>query len=254
MHSQKYRNPRPFKSQRVLVVGGGASGKDIAVEIATTAEHVYYSQHRRGFSSEATIPNNFILIPGTSSIHKDGSVLLDNGNRLLVDSVVLCTGYKYDFPFLSEDCRVRVSSHRVQPLYKHIFNIHNPSMAFIGLNLRILPLLNLDTQLKLVCAVYSGSVILPDKDAMMEDEERDFQERLRSGLLPKDAHFLGGKQWQYCKTLAEIGHFDCHDDILEKICTHVRSMRTNEVATYKNYNCVIVDKEKGLFDFIPVTQ
>ena len=127
-------------------------------------------------------------------------------------------------------------------------------MAFVGLNLQIIPSLNFDTQLKLVCAVFSGSIILPDKDAMMEDEEHDFQERLRSGLLPKDAHLLGDNQWQYCKSLAEIGHFDCHDDILEKIYTRVGSMRKGGMASYKDYNCVIVDKEKGLFDFIPVTQ
>ncbi len=256
MHSQQYRNPKPFKSQRVLVVGGGYSGIDIAFEIATTAEHVYFSQRRRGLSSEDAIPKNFILAPRTSCIDKDGSVLLDNGNRLLVDSIVLCTGYQYDFPFLSEDCRVRVSSHRVQPLYKHIFNIHNPSMAFIGLNLQTLQLLIFDTQMKLVCAVYSGSVILPAKDAMMEDEEHDFQERLRSGLLPKDVHVLGDDTWQYCKNLAEIGRFDCHDDLLihEKVYAHVASMRNNEVATYRNYNYVIVDKEKGLFDFVSVTQ
>ena len=254
MHSQKYRNPKPFESQNVLVVGGGASGRDIAVEIATTAKQVFLSQKRAKMIVSASVPSNLKLSPGTSCIDKDGLVLFDNGDRLRVDAIVLCTGYEYDFPFLSKECGVSVTDHRVQPLYKHIFNIQHPSMIFLGLNLKILPLLNFDVQTKLVCAVLSGSIKLPDKDAMMEDEERDFQERLRNGLLPRDAHFLGGSQFQYYKTLAEIGEFDCYEEILEKIYTHVGHLRTSEAANYKNYNCVIIDRQKGTFDLIPIIQ
>ena len=41
-------------------------------------------------------------------------------------------GYEYSFPFLTAGCGVGVTSRRVGPLYKHLLNIHHPSMAFIG--------------------------------------------------------------------------------------------------------------------------
>jgi putative flavoprotein involved in K+ transport len=40
MHASAYRNAEPFKGQRVLVIGGGNSGADIAVELAEQATFV----------------------------------------------------------------------------------------------------------------------------------------------------------------------------------------------------------------------
>jgi cation diffusion facilitator CzcD-associated flavoprotein CzcO len=44
LHASEYRNPRPFEGKRVLVVGPGSSGKDIAVDlISARAEQVWLS-------------------------------------------------------------------------------------------------------------------------------------------------------------------------------------------------------------------
>ena len=37
----KHRKPEQFESQRVLILGGGASGTDIAVEVAGKASKVF---------------------------------------------------------------------------------------------------------------------------------------------------------------------------------------------------------------------
>jgi cation diffusion facilitator CzcD-associated flavoprotein CzcO len=48
LHSQDYKVPEPFRGRRVLVVGAGNSGCDIAVELATVAAKVFHST-RRGY-------------------------------------------------------------------------------------------------------------------------------------------------------------------------------------------------------------
>jgi cation diffusion facilitator CzcD-associated flavoprotein CzcO len=48
LHSHAYREPEPFRGQRVLVVGAGNSGCDIAVELAGVAARVFHST-RRGY-------------------------------------------------------------------------------------------------------------------------------------------------------------------------------------------------------------
>jgi len=48
LHSHAYREPEPFRGQRVLVVGAGNSGCDIAVELAAVAARVLHST-RRGY-------------------------------------------------------------------------------------------------------------------------------------------------------------------------------------------------------------
>lgn len=42
-------------------------------------------------------------------------------------------GYNYSYPFLSIGTGIHVEDNFVQPLFKHIFNIEHPTMAFIGL-------------------------------------------------------------------------------------------------------------------------
>ena len=41
MYVFKHRKPEQFESQRVLILGGGASGTDIAVEVAGKASKVF---------------------------------------------------------------------------------------------------------------------------------------------------------------------------------------------------------------------
>jgi cation diffusion facilitator CzcD-associated flavoprotein CzcO len=48
VHSHDYKVPEPFRDRRVLVVGAGNSGCDIAVELAGVASRVFHST-RRGY-------------------------------------------------------------------------------------------------------------------------------------------------------------------------------------------------------------
>jgi cation diffusion facilitator CzcD-associated flavoprotein CzcO len=59
MHSVRYREPREFSGKRVLVVGGGNSGCDIACDAALYAERAFISL-RRGYHF---IPKYFFGIP-----------------------------------------------------------------------------------------------------------------------------------------------------------------------------------------------
>jgi len=47
MHSIWYRNPSKYKGKKVLVVGGGSSGRDISREVSTEADETLWSV--RGF-------------------------------------------------------------------------------------------------------------------------------------------------------------------------------------------------------------
>ncbi|SHF84145.1 Predicted flavoprotein CzcO associated with the cation diffusion facilitator CzcD [Streptoalloteichus hindustanus] len=59
MHSVDYRDDRIFRGRRVLVVGGGNSGVDIACDAATTADRTLWSV-RRGYR---VIPKHLFGIP-----------------------------------------------------------------------------------------------------------------------------------------------------------------------------------------------
>jgi cation diffusion facilitator CzcD-associated flavoprotein CzcO len=63
LHTSEYRNPRPFEGQRVLVVGPGSSGMEIALELAESrAERVWLS---------VRTPPNILLRQGPGPVPGD---------------------------------------------------------------------------------------------------------------------------------------------------------------------------------------
>lgn len=94
-----------------------------------------------------------------------------------MDAIIFCTGYRYDFPFLSPSCRVFLHPDQarralrlgdeteeemeaaeeqgmsVWPLYEHVIHVEHPSLAFIGLNWKVLPFACFETQTRFVLAL-----------------------------------------------------------------------------------------------------
>lgn len=50
----------------------------------------------------------------------------------LIVPLNLTQGYQFTFPFLSDECGLRVDDSYVHPLYKHCINAEHPTMALIG--------------------------------------------------------------------------------------------------------------------------
>jgi Flavin-binding monooxygenase-like len=100
-----------------------------------------------------------------------------DGSTAEVDTVIMCTGYDYSFPFLESACSSSSSSSsrnsdtkldlswsdkHVQPLYQQIFHAQRIDLSFIGLPHSVVPFPLFELQAKLVAAVYTGAVQLPD--------------------------------------------------------------------------------------------
>ncbi|OQV20571.1 putative Senecionine N-oxygenase [Hypsibius exemplaris] len=104
LHSSDYRDPERYAGQDVLIVGAGPSGFDIALDLLPLAKSVIFAK-RRNISffkdqfptiTETTMPQNII----------DNGAVLADGSTKNVDAIILCTGYCFNFPFLSSECRV----------------------------------------------------------------------------------------------------------------------------------------------------
>jgi cation diffusion facilitator CzcD-associated flavoprotein CzcO len=67
LHSHSYRSPEPWAGQRVLVVGIGNSGVDIACDLTQTATPVYLSTRRGAhmYRSKPTCGGAMFTPPGT---------------------------------------------------------------------------------------------------------------------------------------------------------------------------------------------
>ncbi|XP_020606698.1 flavin-containing monooxygenase FMO GS-OX-like 2 isoform X2 [Orbicella faveolata] len=231
MHSHDYRNPDVFEGKHVVILGAGASGQDICLEVATKAEIVFLS-HKGNVSCE--LPDNVKQQRPISLVSTDGTVHFDDGQQRKVDAILLCTGYEFSFPFLSDACNIEVCDNRVTHLYKHIFNTRYPTLSFIGLCLKMCPFPLFSLQAQYIAAVLSGKKKLPSEKDMNDDEEKDFQEKLCSGLGKKYAHMLGDSQWEYDKTIAQLAGTQPLSEIYEDLYNHVFYRRKNFLMEYKN--------------------
>lgn len=129
MHSHDYRHPEVFTGKHLVILGAGASGLDICLNVANCAEKVYLS-HKRSLCSK--LPENVEQQRPIMSISVDGTVLFEDGQERKVDFILLCAGYIFSFPLLHDDCSIQVRNNRVTHLYKHIFNTKHPTLSFIG--------------------------------------------------------------------------------------------------------------------------
>jgi cation diffusion facilitator CzcD-associated flavoprotein CzcO len=150
MHSREYidvRRPVDCRRRNVLIVGGGASGRDIARELAGVADTLVACTRRNAGVAlplgDAERRARFGRDSGNVKIHlkvalqrlaADGMATFDDGSVLPVDVTVMCIGYRHDFSMLSAaECGVRVkkldrrepSSGYVPRLYRHMLPIDN---------------------------------------------------------------------------------------------------------------------------------
>jgi len=231
MHSHDYRVPDPFTGKRVALLGGRASGMDISLDVATVASQVYLAHNNAALVS--TMPENMRQTVGVSRLEADGAVLLD-GTRLDIDTLILCTGYEYVFPFLSAECEVSVEEQQVvQPLYKHVIHTRYPRIAFIGIPKTVLPFPLFHIQFFL--ASLSGRLRLPARADMEADATADLRARLERGWPRRYAHTMGSLQWPYLEELAAAAGASCLPAVTAALYEEVHQRRTEDLGGYKQH-------------------
>ncbi|KAL8711452.1 MAG: hypothetical protein Q9220_004110 [cf. Caloplaca sp. 1 TL-2023] len=171
-HSKYYRTPVSFRDKKVVVVGNSASGLDIAAQISTVSKHPIINSTRShnpeyhnkaGWKQEAPEIEEFL--PSSEGFQ---AVRFANGRvESSIEAIIFCTGYFYSFPFLSsiKPCLV-VTGERVKHLYKHVFSIDHPSLAFVGLPYKIIPFRTCEGQAAVIARVWSERLQLPPDQEM----------------------------------------------------------------------------------------
>lgn len=135
LHSVSYDEPSRFAGKTVLCIGGRASGSDIARELVAygDAKHVFLSDSVCTKAEET--PFHVTWVPKTSQFLPGGKVRFGDDCALepSVDTVIFCTGYDYEFPFIQNDTLasslVQSSLRRVQPLYHQLWHAKYPNVS-----------------------------------------------------------------------------------------------------------------------------
>lgn len=205
MHSHAYRRPERFAGRSVLVIGAGASGFDLMRQIGQLAERI-------ALSCRKPLPDGFmpstLMRPDVERFTQTGVVFTDGSAEAFTD-VIVCTGYKYSFPFLSAECGIRIvdDDSFVRPLFKECINIEHPTMFLLGLPFwHCSPFQLMDLQARFCLAFLCGRRQLPGRSEMIEQTDEEMRlRRVKNGGHARHMHRLDTLQDQYFEDLATLG-------------------------------------------------
>lgn len=234
IHSHDYRCPDPFAGElnmsfrikqiftnlfligeRVLVIGAGPSGMDMAHEISKVAEMVTLSHHLKE-PPKTKFNSNVNQKPDVVRMTENGVAFAD-GTEEDYTVVFFCTGYKYTFPFLSVDCNVQCDDNYIRPLFKHCLSINHPTMGFIGLPFYVCATQMFDLQVRFCLTFITGRKPMPSKEEMIEDTDREMAERWSRGYRKHQAHLMGPEQNKYYADLATTADIEGLKPVITKL-------------------------------------
>ncbi len=187
------------------------------------------------------LPANIFEEVGIAKVLPD-SVILQDGQQLQVDTIIMCTGYEYGFPFLSPQCEVQVTRGRVTPLYKHIIHAKYPTLSFMAVPYKVAPFRMFYFQANYISSLLDGNMTLPSEEDMHDDIEKDFAHRITCGIPAWHAHYLGDWQWSYYEELERLGKFNLQiPPVKTMIWNRVFELKDNDYMNYKKKTYEILD-------------
>lgn len=202
-HAKYYDDPEQFRGMRVLVVGRLSSGFDIASQLTFCAAHVYVSTREVSdlvVNTDLTtfIPEVALYKPADRSITTIDAQVIDR-----IDAIIFCTGYLFSIPFLAKAFPELIAPDglMVRDLYKQMFYIPDPSLAFVALPYQVLPLPLSELQAAVIARYLSGRLCLPTAKEMHDQYAQELEERGTG----KSFHALAsGMDIQYAQELQRM--------------------------------------------------
>ena len=209
IHSKSYRLPEMYRDQKVLIIGNSVSGLDIAQQIAPYASTVLLSSRSASHMGAPSPSSGIVSLPGISHLLPTQRAVEFKNNHIEsdIDRIIFATGYFYNYPFLrsldqySDNSDVQqttaLTTHglRTNHTYEHLFYTPNPTLAFLVLNLKIIPFPLAENQAAILARVWSGRLNLPSTESMRAWEDTLIAQRGSGKVFhvlasPEDAECL----------------------------------------------------------------
>ncbi|KAF3056565.1 Thiol-specific monooxygenase [Daldinia childiae] len=234
-HSKLYRNAEPYRGKKVVVVGTGASGLDIAAQIQRvcktplilsaqtaappeTLEHignpVQVGQIKRFLIEERGV--EFFPLDEDEDDSAGKKERRETRIETDIDAILFSTGYLYTFPFLPTIPLV-TNGRQVHGLAKHLLHIAHPTLAFPGLPIKVIPFPLTESQGAVLARLWSNTVPLPPVSVLKQwaREDGEGTSEGKYHVFPKggDGRYINGLyEWLEKESLGGRGKEPPHWD------------------------------------------
>ncbi|KAG1812143.1 uncharacterized protein BJ212DRAFT_1465252 [Suillus subaureus] len=226
-HSAWYRKSN-FLGDKILVVGGGPSGQDIATEMCTVSSVVVHSVDAPGVMTNDA--GNPVRRGRLIELKANGQVVFDDGTTEdNIDHCILATGFHMHFPFFEGAAMINQnippdfpplppgelfnSTHHVFPLAKHLFPLQarypTSSIAFMGLITRVAQFPLMEAQAYAIVRAFSDPASLDPITETVDIITRADKIRRTGASTPLDIakawfRFDREDQWNYRHALYQF--------------------------------------------------
>ena len=168
MHAHDFRDAREFVGKDLLILGTSYSAEDIGSQCWKYGAKSITVAHRTA-PMGYDWPENWKEVPKLDRVEGRTAYFID-GTSKDVDAIILCTGYKHHFPFLSDDLRLKTANRLVTAdLYKGVVWNKNPSLFYLGMQDQWYTFNMFDAQAWWVRDCIMDKISLPDSASMDQD-------------------------------------------------------------------------------------
>ena len=199
-HSANFVRGVDHRKETVVIWGGHASGTDLVRLIAPHAKQVFWSGHAPTMADATSDLSNVQCCADIERFEDERVVLTDGETVTGIDRVIFCTGYQYDFPFLSKSL-LHHDGFQLTQLYRDLLHVDHPTLAFVGIPSLIIPFPLFDIQSRWLNALWSGNLIAPSSEDQRTWLLARDQAFAQTALPPRAFHRLGERQMHYLTDL-----------------------------------------------------
>ncbi|KAL4715947.1 hypothetical protein ACJJTC_013247 [Scirpophaga incertulas] len=240
IHSHDYKDPEDYRDRRVLVVGAGPSGLDLAMHLSNVTSRLVHSHHLK--YNQPFFSDTYIKKPDIQLFTSNGVFFQDNTFEE-IDDVIFSTGYEFAHPFLDRSVGITATGKFLLPLYQHTVNIRHPTMLFVGIPKKVLNSV-IEAQGEYAAALAAGKFKLPSQEQMLKAWLAHVRVMKARGLKIVDVNVIGSDMDNYFANLtAEAGIYR-----RPKVLTAIRDFnavfRLENLLTYRDYDYKIIDDER----------
>ncbi|XP_013135625.1 PREDICTED: senecionine N-oxygenase-like [Papilio polytes] len=237
IHSHDYKDPETFRGRKVMVVGAGASGLDLATHLSNVTAKLVHSHHLS--YNQPKFPGNYVKKPDIDLFRTDG-VIFQDGSYEDIDDVIFCTGYEYNHSFVDESAGLTVSGKFVLPLYQHIVNIRHPTMTFLGVVGKVITRV-MDAQAQYAAALAGGVFELPPQQSMLKIWLEHVRSLRNNNLRIIDVNLVGDDMDYYFAKLTEEAGVVRAPPVLKAMRDFNAVNRLEDLLNYRDYDYQILD-------------
>ena len=237
LHAHDFRDAVEFKDQDILLIGTSYSAEDIGSQCwkyGARSLTVSYRTQPMGFKW----PDNWEEVP--LLVRMDGNIAhFKDGSSKKIDSIILCTGYQHNFPFLVDGlCLNTANRLATADLYKGVVWVHDPAMFYLGMQDQWFTFNMFDAQAWWVRDAILGKIQIPDKATM----EKDVADRIAREDEGKDDYDAIKYQGDYIKELIDETDYPSFD--VDGACDAFyawKGHKKDDIMTFRNqsYKSVI---------------